>query len=900
MLLMLFSTCGYKTETLELRRQKSGTQNGFDILLKVYDENFLPLTVFTECKGSKEFGSIPKYELSIKSDQLKRTSFPAKDIHLFFSPTLSINYANDETPIEDDENPFCVVNMMRKDGFQNYVFDLFMAYPGSNEDIINFRESILAPLADKIAISDDFETIAAKLKNQLTTRIEGFIISRNQGEVLLLSPSFWNHIKSKSQEARLPDYYIRLDSVKTRLFDVVANEFHIPNINARYSLVSLVRESGSETGTLIKILSNGGEGKSTFLLDTGKQLCVTHPVFFIRSWTDNTLNEIKKQLKLLGTNTTPVILLDDAAHFETELETFGEEIANWSSGIILILAERYYRYQRIPNREAFESLFQTEPVQFNFQSKGNAEDIFEKFFALLKVKFSLLNAADYKVSKELFLTKNKFTTAERIFEVLRNLQKNNRISFSFDWDEWTEIHKDSPLKYLYLIVSAFYQFGNSITIDFCKTFNALGDVNTIDIRNAIDTSPNQPIIRNGEYLQLRHEKVAEWYIEDEKQEDNVRFIYQQWLAGIDNPFSKNLLLWTYRNYDFIKCGYLEGVLTQETVLNLLNDFISKNPNELSARTEAARVLKQMKRIEEAKAILLKIIEIDKNNLHARTELSKIYQQQKKWKEAEDILIEEILLAPDALHPRTELSKIYQQQKKWKEAEDILIELLQLDKGNFRALTERSLLYKKWMKGLNPGDPKKRELKEKYLLAVIESFKANPENISILMELASIFTTQKQYRAALGILENIQQQNKNDLESMRVMINILGYMNAPDTAEEVRKKGFQIIAANPFVKYRDKFENMAPPVKTNKQVNVLTEKGMYGIGLNEKFIITTNNKKILLGPSSNFHFHLKHNAVVLFSLIVIGSTEFADNVEPYFEDVYDLTLKGQKLKNLLIR
>src|SRR5690348_5277736 len=99
MLRILFEAWGYKVVG-EVRRQKSGSQNGFDIYLKLFNEGFLPIYVFAECKGSESFNTIDKYELSLKNDQLKRNAFPVKDAHLFFSPTRAINYRNDEPPLQ--------------------------------------------------------------------------------------------------------------------------------------------------------------------------------------------------------------------------------------------------------------------------------------------------------------------------------------------------------------------------------------------------------------------------------------------------------------------------------------------------------------------------------------------------------------------------------------------------------------------------------------------------------------------------------------------------------------------------------------------------------------------------------------------------------------------------------
>lgn len=53
MLFVLFEAWGYDIEAIYTRRQKSGTQNGFDIYFKVHSANYLPIHIFVECKGSK-------------------------------------------------------------------------------------------------------------------------------------------------------------------------------------------------------------------------------------------------------------------------------------------------------------------------------------------------------------------------------------------------------------------------------------------------------------------------------------------------------------------------------------------------------------------------------------------------------------------------------------------------------------------------------------------------------------------------------------------------------------------------------------------------------------------------------------------------------------------------------
>ncbi|MFT3910977.1 MAG: tetratricopeptide repeat protein [Ferruginibacter sp.] len=772
MLQLLFVEWGYRIE--ELKRQKSGTQHGFDIHLKVYNEQYLPIHVFVECKGSETFNEIAKRELSIKSEQLERNNFQVKDVHLFFSPTRTIDYANDEKAVEEDDYPFCIIDMMGSKNSNNDILDLFLSYNGNDEDILNYRKEILEPITMGYAPVRTFEQASLVLKARCLDRLQVFLSSVKNFDFTLLSPSYWNRIKSETNFGKLSNYYLRLDSDKQRLKEVVANNYHIPNMKAKIGLFNRVKELEKQGG-LIKILSNGGEGKSTFLFSVGYDLCQERPVFLLNQWRRETLQKIERTLALLDNKNAPVLLIDDASTKQAEIEAYGEELANSKIPFIVLLSERYYRYQQMRGKDAFENKFLSEAIQFNFRSKENASEIFEKFFSLLKEKNAVLTNEDYVNSAKVFITDESHTVAERIFKVLKVLHDTKRISFVFDWDEWKEVHRGTALVNLYLLVASFYQFGNSITIDFCKQFSDYAGLSTIDIRDAVDKSPDQPIIRNGDYLQLRHEKVADWYIEDERQQDNVRAIYKEWFSNISTQFAKNLLLWTYRNSDFKRCEYLTDILNKGQIITSLKKFISDNPIELPARLELAKIFARENKPEATKLLLTEIIGLDSNNLHARTELSKIYQQQKKWKEAADILKELLDLDKENLQARTELSKIYQQQKKWKEAEDILKELLDLDKENLQARTELSKIYQQQKKWKEAEDTLK------------ELLDLDKENLQARTELSKIYQQQKKWEEAIKYLEEYIQLDSEGLHPRTELSKIYQQQKKWKEAESILKE-----------------------------------------------------------------------------------------------------------------
>jgi len=464
-----------------------------------------------------------------------------------------------------------------------------------------------------------------------------------------------------------------LDSYKPRLKEVVANDFHVHNEQFTNVFERIFREIKKDGG-LIKILSNGGEGKSTFLLSIAKQLSTTYPVFYCQKLSVDVPNQIRETLSYLNSSLIPILLLDDAAASETELDQIGEELANFKGGLVVILAERYFRYNNIASIKKFENSFCIDSEVIRYNLTKSLANVFNKLFDALTSHSDSFTPEDREKYQKLFLTESKITTAERIFNVLKLAREEKKIKFDFDWNEWLKVYPDPPLKYLYLFVSTFYQFGNMISLEFLRSFSEFKNLSKIEIRKAIDESVNQPIIRSSELLLLRHEKIAEWYIKTENEFENVNDIIERWLSNINTVFSMKLLIWTYRNRDFKKSKF-SHLLPLNKVKQLLVEYLKNNPNDLSSRTELSKIYQQQKKWTEAESILKEYIQLDPSGLHPRTELSKIYQKQKKWKEAENILLELLNIDKDNLQARTELSKIYQQQKKWKDAENILLELV---------------------------------------------------------------------------------------------------------------------------------------------------------------------------------------------------------------------------------
>ncbi|MDU9049903.1 MAG: tetratricopeptide repeat protein [Candidatus Electrothrix sp. Rat3] len=637
----------------------------------------------------------------------------------------------------------------------------------------------------------------------------------------VVDEQYWEGVKNYPDSENIVQYYTRTDSRLERLQQVVLHEFHIANKKADYFFAGILNQAVKNRFSLIKILSRGGEGKSTFIHHISRKYYTKYHIVFLKELETDGLSWLEYRLAQ-NTDDLPVILvLDNPAVYIDKLPAFFRQVAHGfrKYRMVTLVAEREFRYSNMRSIREFESVYD-EVYQLDYKNINLRKQIFRQLMAALEreKKFSdtVVNNALKIFLEEGQLAKRK-SISECIYTVIRYLKQNDALKFQFDWEDWDNFtQKNCPdLRRLYLVVATFYQFGYSLDIDFCADFLKRADA--IDIEDTLSASRNLPICLRGKYLSLRHETLADWYLDDSTPETagnrkNSRRIFKDFLDRIDTAFSKDLFIWISKNKDFRR-SYLSRLLDDKKQTKILEDFITENPKELKCRTELSKIYQQQKKWDEAEKTLMDLLELDSNNLQARTELSKIYQQQKKWDEAEKILMdlleldsnnlqartelskiyqqqkkwdeavkplkEYIALDPQGLHPRTELSKIYQQQKKWDEAEKILMELLKLDSNNLQARTELSKIYqqqKKWDEAVKP-------LKEYIAL--------DPQGLHPRTELSKIYQQQKKWDEAEKILMELLKLDSNNLQARTELSKIYQQQKKWDEAEKILMESLEI-------------------------------------------------------------------------------------------------------------
>jgi tetratricopeptide (TPR) repeat protein len=746
----------WKYEVLEFRTQKSGTQHGFDIYYKILRDSFA-LHLLVECKASEKPNNIPVGELLEKFRQADWANFPQKDIHICFSPSRAVKFDNQTLTVEDDSRPFVIMDWMRKETGENLILDLFAAYDGAEKEVADFRQKVLSKAFPALKIfphsAKTFAEAGLELKKHFDRRIEEHLGKHKHGNFRIINGSFWSEIKRESKLERLEDFYTRADSNLAHLREVVANDLHIQNDNLNNSFERTLNLAVKDKFALIKILSRGGEGKSTFLQHIAKTYYDENTIVWLEKIEPGDLEKIENQIKYFSEELPVIFLLDNIAAHTDKLFDFTEKLSTTfrNRTIVFVTAERDFRYQFIERVNDFEGLFY-EQYSISYRSNKIREQVYEKIINIFEKEnpFSPELKAE---ARSVFLEDERKSLSERLFALIKYLKHRNQLqNYRFDWEDWDDItgRKDIRLKELYLILATFYQFGFSLKLDFCASF--LEGVTSTAINSFIKENSNLPIYKRGDNLFLRHETIASWFLEDKTNKMNSEIKFKEFLNNINTAFARDIFIWIcLKNKDFRKSNLAELVDDSKRI-EILTRIIQNNNSELKSRTELSKIYQRQRKWKEAEKPLLEYIELDPEGLHPRTELSKIYQQQRKWKEAENILLELVKIDKDNLQARTELSKIYQRQRKWREAEDILLELLSIDKDNLQARTELSKIYQQQRKWKEAED------------ILLESLKIDNEQLHPRTELSKIYQRQGRWKEAEDILLELVKIDKDNLQA----------------------------------------------------------------------------------------------------------------------------------------
>lgn len=520
-----------------------------------------------------------------------------------------------------------------------------------------------------------------QLKHDFDGRIAEHSAKIKYKDYRIINGAFWSQIRQETQFEYVHYYYTKTDSTPARLREVVANDLYVRNETLDKEFERVLSQAVKEKAALIKILSKGGEGKSTFLYHAAKTFYDDHVIVWLEDIGADVLADIENQIHRLNTKRPIVFLLDNAAVYGKPLTEFAQKLTTGfrKNRLVLVLAEREFRYQNIEDVPEFEAVF-NETHTVHYRSNQIRHQVFERLISYLQTSGVLSHHSEDE-AKNVFLEDRRKSLAECSFSVIKYLKATEQLrGYNFDWDDWEEFtkHNAPALQRLYLILSTFYQFGYSLDLDFCASLLKGADI--IDINTALRDNPNLPIYRRGQHLLLRHETIASWYLDGTTEETiinrrNSEEIFKAFLNNINTPFSRNIFIWLcIKNRDF-RHSYLANYVNDETRVSVLESFIEHHPSELKCRTELSKIYQRQKRWKEAEDILLECLKINPDDLNSLLELGKICSKDfARYDQAEQFFQRLLEIEPDNLFAKIELANLYSKMKRYSARERLLFEI----------------------------------------------------------------------------------------------------------------------------------------------------------------------------------------------------------------------------------
>lgn len=469
---------------------------------------------------------------------------------------------------------------------------------------------------------------------------------------------FWERMKTLAvaeKETLLSRYYTHSDSsLKVKavaLGDYIIEPseffqvFDSDGQEVTLSFSQILDTAMSQSLSLIKILADGGTGKSTFLYWIAKNYYRTFHVFNIKKMDESIVEEfISFGKKIQDTSSRPfIILIDDAASSETvkHLEGFIVEIkdrVSFLNQFIFILAERTSRFNTQFNNKNIENEFSGAILTLVYKAPDKLQ-IFEKIYTLLEKDNPGLNNEDLRLkSKRLFLNSSIKSISESLFLLLDDLNLKNVIRYDFDWDDWNKFIERQPeykdLRYLFVAVACFYQFGIRLGITFKSSF--LKNANREMILDALSTfsDDTSPIVLDDDnnFLSLKHEYVASWFMRNGKNQLLVQGFFRDFLNSIDSAVPAKLLRKIRQIFytDEFKKSCISNELTLEKYLAITDSYLELKDISDDERekmlTEKGIVLVKLNNIDAAITVFKSHTEKYPQNNYSKDQLAMIYSR----------------------------------------------------------------------------------------------------------------------------------------------------------------------------------------------------------------------------------------------------------------------------------
>jgi tetratricopeptide (TPR) repeat protein len=143
---------------------------------------------------------------------------------------------------------------------------------------------------------------------------------------------------------------------------------------------------------------------------------------------------------------------------------------------------------------------------------------------------------------------------------------------------------------------------------------------------------------------------------------------------------------------------LEGLITvaqlrnkPEDALKLIQNRISKDPNNANLYLLQGELLLQGKQVEQAEASFNRVVEIDNRNAHALTRLGEFQLGRSQYDQASSYFQRALQVAPNDAGLQVALGTVYEKQGNWQKAEDTYQKALSVQPSNAPAANNLAYL-----------------------------------------------------------------------------------------------------------------------------------------------------------------------------------------------------------------
>ncbi len=544
----------------------------------------------------------------------------------------------------------------------------------------------------------------------------------NSNEIFdIIDQSFWDKHKNKKNKGELIDYYLKADTDRLLPHVMMFNEDSDRKLyitpDSEYEIADEVTSKIIHTSIdnillnckqkkyLIKILSEGGEGKTTFLLHLSKNHFLTHNI--IRLKVNSEIDSIKKYLPDFSDERPVLILLDNAMNHKNSLERYTNafDLQYGELGFIVVLTERHNLYEPIYYFEGrYDGIYS---INYKISSTKQSE-FFETLWDLLDLKS---NAKSIEELKNEFILSN-LPFRSKVKHLLNTQGIQTKFNTKEDWENWETFidnHQEfSSLRRLYLVVALFNKFGLSVPLKFkLLTYPFGGD--SILIKKALSKTSSPQFItermENEEYIRLRHDTAADdFFLIDSNKADAVT-VLKDFFENLSDKYSASLFRNLQDHKQFKDEDYFKNLLNDEKRIELLTNYFNKtNEDDEKGKTviRLSVLLISLRRYDEAIVILKGFLD-KHNSVHAKTLLGSIYLrvEYSMVAEAERLLNQVLEVEPSNIYAKEKLHFIHQLPQDVLQHNKILVSIIYrlIRNNDLINAYENILIYKE----NNPGD-----------------------------------------------------------------------------------------------------------------------------------------------------------------------------------------------------